>query len=62
MFEKEALVPVSALPDWITRRVAVLCTMSYEPPTEYVVNIGRRLDKYVYWIFYEGDARDGYDA
>lgn len=62
MFEKEALVPISALPDWITRRVAVLCTMSYEPPTEYVVNIGRRLAKYVYWVHYKGEDDDGYDT
>jgi len=54
-FEKETVLPVADLPDWITRRVAVLCTMSYEPPTEFVNKIGRRIDKYVYWIFYEGE-------
>jgi len=54
-FEEETVVPIVELPDWMTRRVAVLCTMSYEPPTEFVNKIGRRIDKYVYWIFYEGD-------
>ncbi len=54
-FEKETVLPVADLPDWITRRVAVLCTMSYEPPTEFVNEIGRRIEKYVYWIYYEGE-------
>jgi hypothetical protein len=61
IFEKEVTMPINDLPDWMTRRVAVLCTMSYEPPTEYVNNIGRRIDKYVYWIFYEGED-DGIDT
>lgn len=61
VFEKEVEVPIADLPDWITRRVAVLCTMSYEPPTEYVDKIGRRIERYVYWIFYEGDEDDGDD-
>lgn len=62
MFEKEVTLSVAELPDWMTRRVAVLSTMSYEPPTEYVDKIGRRIDKYVYWIFYEGDEDYGYDT
>lgn len=62
IFEKEITIPINELPDWVTRRVAVLCTMSYEPPTEYVNKIGRRIDKYVYWIFYEGDEADGDDT
>jgi hypothetical protein len=33
--------------------------MSYEPPTEFVNEIGRRIDKYVYWVFYEGDEDNG---
>lgn len=61
VFEKEVTVPISELPDWITRRVAVLCTMSYEPPTEWVDKIGRRIDKYVYWVFSEEDEDDGDD-
>jgi hypothetical protein len=35
--------------------------MSYEPPTEFVNKIGRRIGKYVYWIFYEGED-DGADT
>ena len=61
MFEKEVTLSVTELPDWMTRRVAVLSTMSYEPPTEYVDKIGRRIDEYVYWIFYEGED-DGNDT
>ncbi len=55
MFEEETVLPIEDLPDWITRRVAVLSTMPYEPPTEFVNEIGRRIGKYVYWIFYGGD-------
>jgi hypothetical protein len=62
IFEKEVTIPINDLPDWITRRVAVLCTMSYEPPTEYVNKIGRRISKNVYWIFYEGDEDYGNDT
>ena len=62
IFEKEVMIPINDLPDWITRRVAVLCTMSYEPPTEYVNKIGRRISKNVYWIFYEGDEDYGNDT
>jgi hypothetical protein len=42
-FEEETVLPIAELPDWMTRRVAVLCTMSYEPPTEFVNKIGRRI-------------------
>ena len=57
MFEEETVLSIEDLPDWITRRVAVLCTMPYEPPadTEFVKGIGRRIAKYVYWIFHEGE-------
>lgn len=51
----ETSIPIVDMPDWMTRRVAVLSTMAYEPPTEFVTNIGRRIEKYVYWVFYEGD-------
>jgi hypothetical protein len=57
-FEEETVLPIAELPDWMTRRVAVLCTMSYEPPTEFVNKIGRRISEHVYWIFYEGDEDD----
>ena len=62
IFEKEVTMPINDLPDWVTRRVAVLCTMSYEHPTEYVEKIGRRISKYVYWVFYEGDEDNGDDT
>lgn len=61
LFEQEVEVPTDELPEWITRRVAVLSTMSYEPPTEWVNSIGRRISENVYWVFYEGDE-DGDDT
>ena len=57
----EVVMPIAEIPDWLERRVAVLCTMSYEPPTEFVNKIGRRISQYVYWIFYEGED-DGTDT
>ena len=59
IFEKEVMLPIAELPDWMTRRIAVLCTMSSEPPTEYVNKIGRRIAENIYWIFYDGDRDDG---
>lgn len=55
VFGHGAEMPIADLPDWIARRVAVLHTMTYEPPTEYIDKIGRRISKNVYWIFYEGE-------
>ena len=49
---------IDDLPDWMQRRIAVLSGMSYEPPTEYVAGIGRRIEKYVYWVFYGEDDED----
>lgn len=62
MFEKEVTVPIATLPDWVQKRVAVLSTMSCEPPTEYVNKIGRRISENIYWVFYEGDEDDGDDT
>ena len=62
IFEKEVTVPIADLPDWVQKRVAVLSTMSYEPPTEYVNKIGRRISENIYWVFYEGDEDDGDDT
>jgi len=57
----EVVMPIAEIPDWLERRVAVLCTMSYEPPTEFVNKIGRRISQYVYWVYYEGED-DGIDT
>lgn len=52
---RETSIPIVDMPEWMTRRVAVLCTMSEQPPTEYVTNVGRRIAQYVYWVFYKGE-------
>ena len=57
----ETSMPIADMPDWMTRRVAVLCTKSYEPPTESVTNVGRRIAEYIYWVFYKGEE-DGDDT
>ena len=62
VFEKEVTVPIATLPDWVQKRVAVLSTMSCEPPTEYVNKIGRRISENIYWVFYEGDEDYGDDT
>jgi len=62
IFEKEVTVPIATLPDWVQKRVAVLSTMSCEPPTEYVNKIGRRISENIYWVFYEGDEDYGDDT
>tara|TARA_R110001599_G_scaffold193907_1_gene389794 strand:+ start:131 stop:424 length:294 start_codon:yes stop_codon:yes gene_type:complete len=49
---------IDDLPDWMQRRIAVLSGMSYEPPTEYVAGIGRRIEKDVYWVFYGEDEEN----
>jgi len=48
------------LPPWIARRIAVLSTMSFDPPTEAIGNVGRRMDEFVYWIYAE-EAANGDD-
>lgn len=42
---------IDDLPDWMQRRIAVLSCMSYEPPTEDIEGIGRRIEKNVYWVY-----------
>lgn len=42
---------VSALPDWMQERLAVLSVMSSDPPTTEVEGIGRRIDEFIYWVF-----------
>ena len=57
----EVVMPIADIPEWLERRVAVLCTMAYEPPTEFITKVGRRISKYVYWVYYEGED-DGIDT
>jgi len=49
---------IDDLPDWMQKRIAVLSFMSYEPPTEYIENVGRRIEKNVYWILYPEENDD----
>mgnify|MGYP006982495615 FL=1 len=50
-FPDEGVMYIDDLPEWIQKKVAVLSTLSYEPPTEYVKGVGRRISRYVYWVF-----------
>jgi hypothetical protein len=39
------------LPQWIQDRLAVLSMLSYDPPTEIVSGIGRRISKDTFWVY-----------
>lgn len=39
------------LPQWIRERLAVLAMESFEPPTEDIPNVGRRISEWVYWVY-----------
>lgn len=41
---------VEQLPQWMQERLAILTMLSYEPPTEVVSGIGRRISKSTYWV------------
>lgn len=38
------------LPDEAKRKISVLMMMSYDPPTEQVKGVGRRMSKNIYWL------------
>jgi hypothetical protein len=50
----QVTLDVSALPEKIRNKLAVLMMRSYDPPTEDIQGIGRRIDKYTFWV-YVGD-------
>lgn len=50
-FPQEGIMNMDDLPEWIQKRIAVLSTLPYEPPTEYIKGVGRRISRYVYWVF-----------
>ena len=60
-----ASLPITTIPAttplWFQRRLAVLLTLSDEPPTGYVVGVGKRISKNVFWVEYNGDE-DGNDT
>lgn len=41
---------LSDLPQWMQERIAMLSMLSYEPPTETVPGVGRRISEYTYWV------------
>ena len=49
---------INDLPMWIQKRIAVLSSMSAEPPTDVITGIGRRIDKNVYWVFCPQENED----
>jgi hypothetical protein len=46
---------LDSIPEWMHRRLAVLAIMPHSPPTEEVREVGRRMGKRVYWVYYEGN-------
>lgn len=42
---------VDALPEWMQRKLSVLMTLAYDQPTEELATIGRRISKYVFWVY-----------
>lgn len=51
-------VLVDSLPFWIKRRLAVLSTISADPPTAWVDNIGRRINEDIFWVFKDKQDED----
>ena len=64
MPEKTLGILLKDLPIWVQERIAVLDMRSYEPPTEYVTGVGRRISKDTFWIFAgdKGEKTDGDDT
>ena len=52
---KETIVPWSVVPEWMKQKLAVLLMRSYEPPTENIKNIGRRISETVFWVYAQAD-------
>lgn len=46
-------VNVSDLSKDVQEKLAVLLMRSYDPPTELIEGVGRRIDKNVFWVFVE---------
>lgn len=52
------VVCVDELPDWVKRKLAVLNTVSPDPPTAWVDNIGRRINEDIFWVYALGEDDD----
>jgi hypothetical protein len=50
---KTSVMRVECLPEQVINKLAVLNTRSYDPPTEYVTGVGRRISRTVFWVFDE---------
>jgi hypothetical protein len=48
-----SVMRVGGLPEQVINKLAVLNTRSYDPPTEYVTGVGRRISRTVFWVFDE---------
>lgn len=48
-------IRTDSIPQWLHRRLATLSIMPYDPPTETIEGVGRRMNEHVYWVYYEGD-------
>lgn len=55
-------IPADKVPLWIQRKIAVLKVMPNKAPSEYVTNIGRRMQENVFWLHLNGDETDGDDT
>lgn len=46
----DTYVSVDDLPQWVQERIALLMMTDPTPPTKEVEGVGRRIDKYTFWI------------
>ena len=46
----DTYVSVDDLPQWVQERIALLMMTDPNPPTPEVEGVGRRIDKYTFWI------------
>lgn len=49
---KSSYNAVDDLPNWVKERLAVLSIIDPTPPTPEVEGVGRRISKYVFWIYH----------
>ena len=46
----DAYYSVEDMPMWMQERLSVLRMCTYEPPTKDIENVGRRINKDVFWL------------
>lgn len=42
-------------PTWLDRKLATLLVLPYDPPTQYVEGLGRRIARNIFWVEHNGD-------